>query len=164
MIGEQTYPATGGNINAGKPMTAINFPATTFLFGDTYDTPRATIGIGFSTDSYGTFTKTSQLRYGGSFNYAFADGHAKAMKVRSGIFTGVWNDRFIIPSNVAQFGASYCSDPDTLLVPEPSGGSQLNSSPQAPAMACGLYAKWVADLTASPCVGSDPSQHCTFGD
>lgn len=163
MLGPQTYPGVG-NYNSGKPMTSIVNSASTFMFGDTYDTPRATIGIGFSTDSFGTFTRNSQLRYGGSFNYAFTDGHAKAMKVRSGIFKGVWNNRFIMPSNVAAFGASYCADPDEILVPEPTGGSKLNSDPQAPAMACGLYAKWVSDLTISACNGSDPNQHCTFGE
>jgi len=166
MLGQQTYPdypSTKRNFNSGKPMTAIVNPANMFTFGDTYDTPRATIGIGFRADSFGTFSRNSQLRYGGMFNHSFADGHAKALKVRSGIFTGVWKNRFIIPSNVASFGASYCADPDEILVPETSG-SMLNSDPQAPAMACGLYAKWVSDLTASACNGSDPNQHCTFSD
>ncbi len=159
MLNQQTYPTTGGNINSGKSMTSVTNPAGVFMFGDTYDTPRATVGIGFSGDDYNGYS-VSGMRYGGSFNYAFVDGHAKALKMKGGILPGAFNDRWIMPSNTAQYGAAYCSDPDAILNPE-TGGSVLNTSPAAPAMACGAYAQWVVDNTNTACAGGTGSA-CRF--
>lgn len=159
LLEAQTYP---GSVNRGKSMTSISAPANVFMFGDTYDTPRATVGIGFSGDHY-TGSTNSGLRYGGTFNYAFVDGHAKATKVRGGFLPGAFSNRWIMPSDTKTFGASYCSDPDAVLQVEPSGGSALGTSPAAPALACGAYAQWVVDNTSAVCNGSDTSTACHWG-
>ena len=159
---EKQVALTKGNVNAGKSMTSVTNPAGAFMFGDTYDTPRATVGIGFAGDAAGNLYRNSAMRYGGSFNYAFVDGHAKALKVRGGILPGAFNDRWIMPSNVAQFGGAYCSDPDAILPPEDGTTSSLNTSPRPPALACGAYAQWVADNTAAVCVGGTGTA-CHFG-
>jgi prepilin-type N-terminal cleavage/methylation domain-containing protein/prepilin-type processing-associated H-X9-DG protein len=150
-----------GNMNAGISATSIVNPAQMFAFGDTYDTPRATIGLAFAGDTYRGFTN-SGLRYSGSFNYAFADGHAKNAPVRAGILPGAFNNRWIAPANVQAYGASYCADPDRIIDPEDGTTSNLNSTPRPPALACGLYTQWVYDNTNTPCVGNSTATACRF--
>jgi len=158
---EKQVALTAGNVNVGKSMTSFTNPANMFAFGDTYDTPRATVGIGFAGDDFNGYSNAS-LRYGGSFNYAFTDGHAKALKVRGGILPGAFNNRWIMPSNTAQFGGAYCSDPDAIIQPEDGSTSSLNTTPRPPALACGAYAQWVVDNTTAVCT-SGTGTACHFG-
>lgn len=143
-----------GNINRGKPMTSIAEPAGTFAFGDTYDTPRATVGMGFAADTYDGNTN-SGLRYGGTFNYVFSDGHAKAHKVVGGFLPGAFNDRYIRVADVTGLGrTAYCSDPDAILADEDGTTSQLNTTPEPPAIPCGMYAQWFRDTINTQCTTS----------
>ncbi|AIE86240.1 hypothetical protein [Fimbriimonas ginsengisoli] len=149
-----------GSMNRGKSATSVSEPAKVFVFGDTYDTPRATVGIGFSGDDFNGFSN-HELRYGGSFNYAYLDGHAKALKVRGGILPGAFNNRWIMPSDAKQWGGAYCSDSTAILVPEDGSTSSLNTSPRPPALACGDFMQWIVDNITSPC-GNNPSSACYF--
>ncbi len=151
-----------GNYNAGKSATSISEPAKVFAFGDTYDTPRATVGIAFSGDSFDGFSN-HELRYGGSFNYSFVDGHAKALKVKGGILPGAFNNRWIMPSDHVMWGGAYCSDPEAIIQPEDGTTSNLGSTPRPPAMACSLYAQWMNDVATSVCVGNSTSTVCRWG-
>ncbi|MEI7576612.1 MAG: prepilin-type N-terminal cleavage/methylation domain-containing protein [Armatimonadota bacterium] len=163
------YPRpTGGNgnINQGKSATSVTEPAGVFVFGDTYDTPRATVGIGFAGDQWTGFGNTT-LRYGGSFNYAFLDGHAKALKVKGGILPGAFGQaatggRWIMPSDHVRFAGAFCSDPDAIIQPEDGTTSNLVTSPRPPALACNAYAQWVVDNTNTPCVGNAIGTACRF--
>lgn len=150
-----------GNMNAGKSMTSIVEPAGTFAFGDTYDTPRATVGIGFAADDYTGFTNAG-LRYSGQFNYVFADGHAKAHKVQGGYLPGAFNNKYIRLADATGLGrTAYCSDPDATLQDEDGTTSQLNTTPEPPAMACGAIAQWFRDTITTPCPAT-PSSACYF--
>jgi prepilin-type N-terminal cleavage/methylation domain-containing protein/prepilin-type processing-associated H-X9-DG protein len=150
-----------GNINAGKSMTAIAEPAGTFAFGDTYDTPRATVGIGFAGDTFRGKTNAS-LRYGGSFNYAFTDGHAKAIKVRAGYLPGAFSDNFVIVADAIGLGrTAYCSDPSAMIYNEDGTTSQLNTTPEPGDMACGDIAKWFVDTITATCP-DNPTEACNF--
>ncbi len=161
MLEKQVAISTGGNVNVGKPLTSFAEPAGTAAFGDTYDTPRATNGIGFAGDTWGGTTNAS-LRYGGSFNYAFADGHAKAHPVRGGFLPGAFNDRFIVVKDTAKLGRSiYCSDPEAMILDEDGSTSQLNTTPEPPAMKCGDIAQWFTDSITDVCSAS-PSAACNF--
>jgi prepilin-type processing-associated H-X9-DG protein len=132
--------------------------AQTFAFGDTYDTPRATVGIGFSADTYNGLTN-SGLRYGGSFNYVFVDGHAKATAVRGGVLPGAFNNRFIIARNIDN--VSYCANPAEFIADEDGTTSQLNTTPEPPAGACGDIARWFVQTITTPCPAS-PTAACNF--
>lgn len=149
-----------GNINSGKSATSVVDPANTFVFGDTYDTPRATVGIGFAGDDYDGTTNAG-LRYGGSFNYAFVDGHAKATKVRGGILVGAFNNRWIMPANVAAFRGAWCSDPDAILPQEDGSTSSLNTTPRPGDLACNQYSQWIIDNITTPCPDV-PTGNCYF--
>lgn len=149
-----------GNYNSGKSATSVSDPAGTYVFGDTYDTPRATVGIGFSGDTYGGLTNAG-LRYGGTFNYAFVDGHAKAVKVRGGILVGAFNNRWIMPSNYASMRGAWCSDPDAILPQEDGTTSSLNTTPRPPALACNQFSQWIVDNITTPCPDV-PTGNCYF--
>lgn len=150
-----------GNINRGKSMTSIVEPAGTFAFGDTYDTPRATIGIGFAGDRY-TGVTNAGLRYGGSFNYVFSDGHAKAHKVVAGYLPGGFGNKWLRVADVTVLGrTAYCSDPDAMILDEDGTTSQLNSTPEPPAMPCGQIAQWFRDTINTQC-GPSPTTACFF--
>ncbi|HRK20186.1 MAG TPA: prepilin-type N-terminal cleavage/methylation domain-containing protein [Fimbriimonadaceae bacterium] len=150
-----------GNINRGKSMTSIVEPAGTFAFGDTYDTPRATVGIGFAADTYDGFTNAG-LRYGGSFNYVYSDGHAKAQKVVAGFLPGAFNNRYIRVADVTVLGrTAYCSDPEAIILDEDGTTSQLNTTPEPPAMPCGQIAQWFRDTITTQC-GPNPTAACYF--
>src|ERR1051326_4986661 len=47
------------NFIPGKTLAEIVFPAQTFAFGDTYDTPRQTLGIGFAACTFTGFSNSS---------------------------------------------------------------------------------------------------------
>ncbi len=139
-----------GSMNRGKSATSVVEPAKTFVFGDTYDTPRSTVGMGFAADEFDG-NSNAELRYGASFNYAFLDGHAKAMRVTGGRLPGAFNGRFIRVADVNTFNGAYCSDPDAVLPPEDGTTSVLNSNPKPGALACKDYALWFRDTINTTC-------------
>ncbi len=89
----------GGTFQAGRATSGFDEPANTFVFGDTYDTPRPTIGMYPNTaggkawilDTFNVTpnTRQGQVRWGGRLTMAYADGHAKAVQFRGGLTTGV---------------------------------------------------------------------------
>lgn len=146
--------------NVGISTTAVVDNANTFVFGDTYDTPRATIAIGFSGDAW-TGLSNSALRYGGMFNYGFLDGHAKSIKVRAGIWNEAWK-YFIIPAN-PNFWGSYCADPDAVITN--TAGQASNFDGANPTYVCKDAVKWVQNNINTPCAaGAKPgaSPDCYF--
>ena len=67
----------------GISMTAVSNPASLAAFGDSYNGRRYTMSaVGSLLQYYVGEKKTSSLRYGGSFNFAYVDGHAKAQKLQ----------------------------------------------------------------------------------
>jgi len=147
-------PANGSHgDNVGISTTAVVDNANTFVFGDTYDTPRATIALGFSGDSW-TGLSNSALRYGGSFNYGFLDGHAKSIKVRAGIWNEAWK-YFIMPAD-PRFWGSYCADPDAVI--QNNAGQADNFDSANPTYVCKDAAKWIHDNINPPgAPGATPS-------
>ena len=151
----------------GKPMSAIKNPAQMFAFGDTYDTPRQTIGIGFAADNWKTQygyqnTKNSGLRHqGGMFNYAFMDGHAKSIKVRAGYMSGAFNSRFIMvrDGNIGKY--AYCADPDEIIKINNESGDSMNIPDN---IACGDIWKFINDNYAPCTASSAPGSNCSFTD
>jgi prepilin-type N-terminal cleavage/methylation domain-containing protein/prepilin-type processing-associated H-X9-DG protein len=95
----QLDPVLGGSVQEGRSLTAFEEPANLFVLGDTYDTPRPTIGMypnsaGGKAWILDTFpvsasTKQSSFRWGGRFNMGYADGHAKNVQFRGGLTPGV---------------------------------------------------------------------------
>jgi len=158
MLEKQVAISTGGNINRGKSATSIENVAQMVAYGDTYDTPRATVGFGFAADTYDGLTNAG-LRYGGTFNYVYADGHAKAQAVRGGILPGAFNNRFIIFRNIEV--STLCANPAEIINDEDGTTSQLNTTPEPPALPCGDIARWFQSTITTPCP-ANPTAACNF--
>jgi prepilin-type N-terminal cleavage/methylation domain-containing protein/prepilin-type processing-associated H-X9-DG protein len=159
---QQPAPNTAcGNTHLpGVSLAQIQFPAEMFSFGDTYDTPRMTIGIGFAADTWNG-TATSQLRHSsGMLNYAFVDGHAKAIKVRAGFMSGAFNDRLIMVADQNLGRNAYCADPNTVINTNPDSGDGMNIPS---GIQCGAIHGWIlANYPACP-AGAAPGSNCLFG-
>ena len=121
-------------------MAALTFPASTFAFGDTYDTPRMTVGIGFAGCTWNG-TSTSSLRHtGGMFNFSFVDGHAKSVKMQAGMMTGAFNNRMVIVASQQLGETAYCSDPDAIINKNPTSDDSM-SIPDG--IRCGDIVKYI---------------------
>ena len=117
-VGTQTYLP-------GVSLTAMDSPAGTISFGDTYDTPRMTIGIAFAADGW-KGTANSALRHGASFPYGFTDGHAKSLKVFSGYMTGAFNGKFIMVQDTNLARNAYCANADAVINMNPTEPDSVN--------------------------------------
>jgi len=111
-----------GTVQAGRSLTSFVEPANLFVFGDTYDTPRPTIGM-FPNRAGGkawildTFpvtasTRQSQFRWGGRFNMAYADGHAGSVQYKGGLTEGVG---YVYVPAAEKNRLAYCANPDEQL-------------------------------------------------
>ena len=126
-------------------------PANLMEFGNSYDTPRMTVGggDGWFFDSWGGWNQTTGI--GNNNNIYFssrvcvvhADGHAKTYPWKGGINTGYGSlgDTPLIasPKNFADRVNLYCADPNATIQPFPRDGYPMGS------MTC---QQWVASPEA----------------
>jgi len=145
----------------GKTLAEIVAPANTFAFGDTYDTPRMTVGIGFIGDTWRGSTNAS-VRHQAMLNFAFVDGHAKAVKMRFGYMVGGFSGRMGMVSDAGGLGrTAYCADPDAIVKMDPAA---TDGMPVPDGIACGAVAAWVA-ANFAPCTAtSTPNTNCLMMD
>ena len=126
--------------NAGKSQTQLANPAGLFVFGNTYDTPRQTMGgMSWMLDSKdGTFGNSDARTYNNSsFWYfgnrnavAYADGHAATVAWKGGCIANDctnWDYRVGTPMNFDQRVAGYCGDPEGTVNPFPRDGFPLGT-------------------------------------
>jgi len=148
---DPNFPSGSGvSYIPGVTLAQIIYPAQTFAFGDTYDTPRQTNGIGFSLCTYNG-TTTSGLRHmGGHWNYAFSDGHAKSVVMKGGYMTGAENGRMAMPASTQIGQYAYCSDPTAILNQSPY---RPDSMPVPAGIACGTIVNVLAAFPTCPPAG-----------
>jgi prepilin-type N-terminal cleavage/methylation domain-containing protein/prepilin-type processing-associated H-X9-DG protein len=138
----------------GISATSVEDVAKMAAFGDTYNGRRYTISaIGSILQYYTGPAKNSSLRYGGTFNFAFVDGHAKAVKVQGWTFNptaAVKGEGYILtPANVADTASMYCSSPSYTVRPSALGVpapdmpcSQFVDLAMSGALSGGYMVKW----------------------
>jgi prepilin-type N-terminal cleavage/methylation domain-containing protein/prepilin-type processing-associated H-X9-DG protein len=102
---------TPADFQPGKSLAALDAPAQVFVYSDSYDTYRPTMGADWLLDSYKGANKNGSVRHGGRFNVCFADGHAKNVKFRGGTIGG---SRLFVPSNETD-RAMWCANPAETL-------------------------------------------------
>jgi prepilin-type N-terminal cleavage/methylation domain-containing protein/prepilin-type processing-associated H-X9-DG protein len=114
MVGPETYvgDTPKHRYQAGKALAELPRPAEVIAFGDTYDTFRYTMGVVNILDAYPGGYRQSSVRHNIRFNIIFADGHAKNMKWRAGLFGGVV--RAALPASATD-RMMYCADPNEFL-------------------------------------------------
>jgi prepilin-type N-terminal cleavage/methylation domain-containing protein len=112
----------GGSVQPGRSLTSFGEPANVFVFGDTYDTPRPTLGMypnsaGGKAWILDTFpvtanTRQGQFRWGGKFNMSYADSHAKNVQYKGGLTTGVG---YVYVPSAEKNRLAYCANEDEIL-------------------------------------------------
>jgi len=157
LLGDQQPDALGNNFIPGISLAALVTPAQTFAFGDSYDTPRQTLGIGFALCTFPGFSNSSLRHSGGMWNMAFCDGHAKNVRMKGGNMDGAFNNKMVMAANQDQAIGGYCADPNAIVpaspvspdsMPVPTGIScaamiqTLNQLPQCPAGNGGTNCWW----------------------
>jgi prepilin-type N-terminal cleavage/methylation domain-containing protein len=120
----------GRRYNSGKSITQMVNPADLFAFGNTYDTPRQTIGgVGWFFDEYPGGTKNSGIYFGGKITMVFADSHAKVVGWKGGTGGGSLAGTLIgSPVSFDQRAKGYCADPDAIIRPFPRDGFPLGTN------------------------------------
>jgi len=161
LLGTQLKLASGQTYLVGKSLASVQSPADTFAFGDTYDTPRMTIGMAFAADAF-RGTSNSALRHtSGTLNFAFVDGHAKAVKMKTGYLKGGFSDRMLMPRDGNLAATAYCADPNEIIV---NGGNNPDGTIIPSGIPCGQIGAFLSRLpTCAPnaVAGTD---NCVFGD
>lgn len=129
----------GRRFNTGKSQTQFANPAELFLFGNTYDTPRQTMGgLSWIFDSKdGSMTNPSPTAYkNGNFWYfgdknvnVYADGHAKVVTWKGGCIGACnnWSNRVATPPNIEARVNGFCADPEATIRPFPRSGFPLGT-------------------------------------
>jgi prepilin-type N-terminal cleavage/methylation domain-containing protein/prepilin-type processing-associated H-X9-DG protein len=124
-----------GQVTPGISMTSIQSPAELAAFGDGYNGRRYTMcAVGSDLEYYTGPQHNSDLRYGGSFNFAFVDGHAKALPISGYTFNpaaAIPGDGYVMmPANQSLWTNFWCSSPDVSVNPQNLLGSfPTNSYP-----------------------------------
>lgn len=119
--------------NAGKSETQIANPADLFAFGNTYDTPRQSMGgIGWFFDDYPGGKRNSGIYFGGQITVTFADSHAKTVAYHGGCIGGSidtcdWDHTVASPKSFEIRVKGYCADPDGTVNPFPRSGFPLGT-------------------------------------
>lgn len=123
--------ARGGRYNTGKSQTQLANPAGLFMFGNTYDTPRQTMGgVSWMFDSLdNSMTNASPTAYKNSSTWYFgdrnvvvyADGHAGTLPWKGGCIGACnnWDNRVASPKDFKKRVDGYCADPEAAINPFP---------------------------------------------
>jgi len=148
LVGPEVTTSAGNSYLPGISATSVEESARMAAFGDTYNGRRYTISpIGSILTHYDGPTRNTALRQGGSFNFAFVDGHAKSFKMKGYTFnpgavpkgTGYVG----VPSDESQWVPMYCSSPDVTVKPSKLGLP-------APDMACSQFIRAAMSGTFLP--------------
>jgi prepilin-type N-terminal cleavage/methylation domain-containing protein/prepilin-type processing-associated H-X9-DG protein len=105
----QTKDPQGNTLRAGRPLAAIVAPADCVALGDTYDNPGYSISMDNILSRLPDGSSSGALRHAQTFNFVFADGHAKGIRMRAGEYSGF--GMVAIPANPAD-ALKWCSDPN----------------------------------------------------
>jgi prepilin-type N-terminal cleavage/methylation domain-containing protein/prepilin-type processing-associated H-X9-DG protein len=117
LVGPRYRLPWGQKYSEGVLLASLVAPAEVFVYCDSYDTYRPTMGAEWILDTYRGPQRNTSLRHNGRFNVAFADGHAKNMQwvgfnVSSGLPDG--DLYFGVPAAEAD-RAKWCADPSAIL-------------------------------------------------
>lgn len=105
-------------VQAGISLTSVDSPADMFAFGDSYDTPRYTMGVWdqYNLDRYRGGFKKDGLKHGGRYNVAYVDGHATSVAyniVTQGSLTNK-DDWYSLPMDKKK-RLGYCANPSAMM-------------------------------------------------
>ena len=142
----------------GVALAEMLAPAQLVAFGDTYDTPRETSSWTFTLCTWQGSTNSALRHSGGQFNYAFADGHAKSIKVQAGWVAGAERNSF--PHSPLTDQTSYwCADPGQTYDGQGSNAAANDGVP-IPLMTCGQYGSYIKS-NFPPCSAAENASNAS---
>ena len=116
-----------GTVTPGISMTSVSSPSDLPAFGDSYKGRRYTMSaVGSLLQYYSGTQTTSSLRYGGSLNFAFVDGHAKAIKIQPYNFPNAaaqapGESTIAMPADSSKWHSFWCSQDSVTVSPSNLG-------------------------------------------
>lgn len=138
MVGEEKC-ANGGTVaactdgpagrryNPGKSNSEMANPSKLYAFGNSYDTPRQTMGgIDWFFDDYPGGSRSSDIYFGGQITASYADSHAKSVPWKGG-FVAAFGVRIASPKNFQDRVDGYCFDPEARINPFPRDNFPLGT-------------------------------------
>jgi prepilin-type N-terminal cleavage/methylation domain-containing protein/prepilin-type processing-associated H-X9-DG protein len=165
LMGPSTTAIAGdacGRSFPGTSIASIESPAQMFAYGDTFDTPRMTIGIGFAMDGAGNMSRNSAMRHGGQYNMGFMDGHAKNVKMLGGFMVGGFNDRMVMPANAEIGRMAYCANPGYVVNNAASAQPDGTNIPST--LTCNQVTDWIRANYPRCTTASAPGSNCLWLD
>ncbi|MGV3617752.1 MAG: type II secretion system protein [Fimbriimonas sp.] len=159
LLGPNQHLADTTSVMPGVSGTQAEEPARLGAFGDTYNGRRYTMSaVGSMLTHYDGPTRNGALRHGGSFNFSYLDGHAKAQKMAGFTFNPGAVPKgagyIALPANRENWASLYCLTLDTqvdanqlLLQGNPGpknlmGCKQLIDAAMAGALTGGAPVRW----------------------
>jgi prepilin-type processing-associated H-X9-DG protein len=104
----QTKDAQGKTLRPGRSLAAIATPTDCVAFGDTYDSPGYSIAMDNILAKLPANSSSAALRHMQNLNFAFADGHAKNIRIQVGKYSGF--GQVAVPASQTD-ALKWCSDP-----------------------------------------------------
>jgi prepilin-type N-terminal cleavage/methylation domain-containing protein/prepilin-type processing-associated H-X9-DG protein len=131
-------PSVNGSVTPGISLTSVESPSGLAAFGDSYNGRRYTMSaVGSLLQYYTGPQKNSRLRFGGSFNFAYVDGHAKSIKIQAYNFPNPTaqapgESTIAMPADKSQWHNFWCSQDAVSVTP-------ANLGLPLPNMGCGQF-------------------------
>ncbi len=118
----------GKRYNSGKSNSSMANPSQLFAFGNTYDTPRQTMGgIDWFFDSFPGGARNNNIYFTSNIVTSYADGHAKTVPYKGGFIGGSGGTWIASPKNFDSRVNGYCADPEATINPFPRSGFPMGS-------------------------------------
>ena len=145
LLQTQTVDENNKTVRRGRNLSQIQEPANLVAFGSSQDSPGYSVALDNVNSGYPDMISSKSIRFGGRFNFGFADGHAKLVQMRAAEYPGFSASLIALPANGADLN-KWCFDPS--FVPDSSFAE--NSFPSDYPLQSGSQtcAQAVADIIA----------------
>ncbi len=118
----------GKRYNQGKSNSQMANPAQLFAFGNTYDTPRQTMGgIDWFFDDYPGGSRSRDIYFTGNIVTSYADGHAKTVPYKGGFIGGSSGTWIASPKDFNARVNGFFAHPYAKINPFPRDGFPLGT-------------------------------------
>jgi prepilin-type N-terminal cleavage/methylation domain-containing protein len=127
----------GRRYNTGKSQTMLANPAGLIAFGNSFDTPRMSMGglawfwdskdSYFSNPSASAYSSKKEFYFNNQIVAIYADGHAGRVIMKGGCIGDctAWENRVATPSSLEERINAFCADPEGIVNPFPRDGFPL---------------------------------------
>ena len=146
LLQTQTVDAYGKTVRPGRNLGQIQEPANLVAFGSSMDSPGYSVALDNVNSGYPDMISSKRIRFGGRFNFGFADGHAKLLMMRAAEYPGFKAGLIAYPANQNDT-LKWCFDPN--FTPDANFAAENSFPADYPLQAGNLTcAQAAADISA----------------